>query len=350
MIEQGIYFALGCIVTALAALAFAPFFWRRALRLTRARLQLQVPLSMQEILAERDQLRAEYAVERLRAEHAMERVRAGKTRDMAVIGRQRMAAATAADEMALLKRLEQSQDKEIHHLVSELTASTTESGALQVELHDSHALIERWRSFVDRAAEARAAMRHDLENKRTLIASLETRVSGLEMRLTDSQRGGVLREQGLLGRLEAAMAQSARHETSGLSLRREVDEARLRIHALEHELEGAAVGAREREKNANLLLSLQNGKARGLDRTHAETVDSLKAENEVLRDALTEARRTMPSIRSAEDADGGLRESIHSLGLAVARMSRSGWEQTDLKPADRDRSHSSSTPTPIDAA
>ena len=351
MIEEVIYFALGCIVTALASLAFLPLLWRRALRLTRARLQLQVPLSMQEILAERDQLRAEFAIERLKLEQTMDKVRAGKTRDMAVIGRQSVVATQMAETIAALRELEQSQAREIRRLVDELGSASSEAGALRVEVHDAHGLVERWRARTDRDAAARSAMRNELDTKRTLVDALETRVAGFETRLADAAHAGELREGALRGRLEAAMAHSARHETSGLSYRRDLDEARLRIRALEDELAAAGADARERETNTSLERSLQIGRARGLDRNHARTVEGLAAENEAIREELAALREGASEPRGGDtrhggEDDGGLRASIHALGLAVARMTRTA--DGTQAPGERERQRTASA-SPVDA-
>ena len=52
-------FALGFLLCGLLTLLFLPAFWRRAVRLSVRRVEMQMPLSMSEIVAERDQLRAE---------------------------------------------------------------------------------------------------------------------------------------------------------------------------------------------------------------------------------------------------------------------------------------------------
>ena len=65
-------FALGFFVAGLLALLFLPAVQRRAARLAARRLEMQLPLSMDEIVAERDQLRAEFAVERRRIEQKLE--------------------------------------------------------------------------------------------------------------------------------------------------------------------------------------------------------------------------------------------------------------------------------------
>ncbi len=65
-------FMLGALSAGLLALLMLPAFWRRALRLTRRRLEMLMPLSMDEVVAERDLLRAEFAAEHRRLEQRME--------------------------------------------------------------------------------------------------------------------------------------------------------------------------------------------------------------------------------------------------------------------------------------
>ena len=312
MIEQSIYFALGCIVTALLALCFAPLFWRRALRLTRRRLQLQVPLSMQEILAERDQLRAGFAVERLRIEQAMARIEASKAQDMAEIGRRTVAATKMADEIADLRRLEQAQQSEIDLLLREQAEGGAETGALKIALDDAYARLADLAHRMERAAEDRRRHQSDADLHRTTVAALETRAMGLEMQLLDAKRAGASDAHGgLKSKLESAMAQSARHEAASLSLRRELDEAKARLRTIEDE-------AREQDKSRHLERSMRAG--RGAGRTSGERL---------------EGGGVSPTLDGPIDADSGLRDSIHALGLAVATMTRDarrGPDQGDAAP------------------
>ncbi len=58
------YFLAGLLVAGLVLMLILPAFWRRALRLSARRARLLTPLSVNEAIAERDQLRAEHAVAR----------------------------------------------------------------------------------------------------------------------------------------------------------------------------------------------------------------------------------------------------------------------------------------------
>ena len=55
-------FTLGVLTTGLLALAALPAIWRRAVRLSTARLSRLVPLSAEEIAAERDHIRAAHSI------------------------------------------------------------------------------------------------------------------------------------------------------------------------------------------------------------------------------------------------------------------------------------------------
>jgi hypothetical protein len=61
MIELIMYFGIGFLVAALLGLLFIPLVHNRAVRLTMKRLEASTPLSISEIRADKDQLRAESA-------------------------------------------------------------------------------------------------------------------------------------------------------------------------------------------------------------------------------------------------------------------------------------------------
>ncbi len=68
VIQSILAFILGFLVAGLLAILIAPAFRRRVERLTRQRLEATLPMSLNEMQAERDRVRAEYAVEVRRVE------------------------------------------------------------------------------------------------------------------------------------------------------------------------------------------------------------------------------------------------------------------------------------------
>ena len=87
MILDILMFTLGFLVAGLLALAALPAVWRRAMRLSGERLSRLVPLSPQEIAADRDHLRAAHAVDLRRTEQKLEQAETGRAGLMAEASR-----------------------------------------------------------------------------------------------------------------------------------------------------------------------------------------------------------------------------------------------------------------------
>ena len=75
VIENIMYFVLGLLVAGLVALIIMPAVWRRAVRLTKKRIEAATPMTMAEFRADKDQLRAEFALSTRRLEMNVEALR-----------------------------------------------------------------------------------------------------------------------------------------------------------------------------------------------------------------------------------------------------------------------------------
>lgn len=75
VIENIMYFVLGLLAAGLAALIILPAVWRRAVRLTKKRIEAATPMTMAEFRADKDQLRAEFALSTRRLEMNVEALR-----------------------------------------------------------------------------------------------------------------------------------------------------------------------------------------------------------------------------------------------------------------------------------
>jgi chromosome segregation ATPase len=62
VIQSVLFFLLGFLCAGFLALIFAPALWRRAVNLTRRRIESSIPLTMSEIQAEKDAMRADFAM------------------------------------------------------------------------------------------------------------------------------------------------------------------------------------------------------------------------------------------------------------------------------------------------
>src|ERR1700722_9726849 len=87
MIEPVMYFGIGFLVAALLGLLFVPLVHNRAVRLTMRRLEAATPLSIVEIRADKDQLRAEFAMSTRRLEMSVEKMKARTTTQLAELAK-----------------------------------------------------------------------------------------------------------------------------------------------------------------------------------------------------------------------------------------------------------------------
>lgn len=100
MIESIMYFGIGYLVAALFGLLFVPAVHNRAVRLTMKRLELSTPLSIIDIRADQDQLRAEFAVSTRRLEMRLEKMTANATARLAELGKKTAAVNQLKKELA----------------------------------------------------------------------------------------------------------------------------------------------------------------------------------------------------------------------------------------------------------
>ena len=87
MIEPIMYMGIGFLLAALIAVAVIPLVHDRAVRLTTRRLRAALPLSMKEIQAGRDLLRAEFAMSTRRLEINLEQLKNKSTGQVVELGK-----------------------------------------------------------------------------------------------------------------------------------------------------------------------------------------------------------------------------------------------------------------------
>lgn len=98
MLEGILYFVLGFLSAGLLALMVSPAIWNRAVVLTKKRIESSVPLTLNEIQADKDQLRAEFAMSTRRLEMSVEELREKASVQIIEINRKRDELAQLAEE------------------------------------------------------------------------------------------------------------------------------------------------------------------------------------------------------------------------------------------------------------
>lgn len=95
-IEQIMFFVLGFLSAALLAIIAIPSVWKRAVRLTKKRIEAATPITMTEFRAEKDQMRAEFALSTRKLERTVETLHGRVTEQLSYLN-------TAQSELAVAK-------------------------------------------------------------------------------------------------------------------------------------------------------------------------------------------------------------------------------------------------------
>ena len=103
MIEWLMFGALGFLLGCLLALMLAPPLWNRAVKLTTRRLEATMPMSLIDIQADKDQLRAEFAIELRKVEVALEKAKQKTARELIEANKRRVEIQVLGTEIGTIK-------------------------------------------------------------------------------------------------------------------------------------------------------------------------------------------------------------------------------------------------------
>ena len=383
MIEQAMIFALGFLVAALFGLLFLPAVQRRAARLAGRRLEMLLPLSMEEIVAERDQLRAEFAVERRRIEQKLEAAGDAQAQHMGEIGRQAGMIDDLNGQLSQTREELRALGEGRDGLQREMDEAQVALGALQKALEDENASHAEMRETLEGARAEHAALDQPANEQRAALAALEMRAAALDLRivalnhqredleknlqakvseaevlqverdLARAERDGLeVKRATLQRRLEEEALQTADLRDQIETLRRRVEEAdRTRVAG-----EQARDAAQQRHDAAVRKVEEQENRIRALQSAAAERHATQVAEIATLTGPLESARRMQQERRAQKQQearpaeDGGaeqshaetalVRQAIADLGAEVLKIaeslkpSRPGSEERDDSPPE----------------
>lgn len=186
MIEILLLVTLGFVTASLLALFIAPAAWRRAVRLTTAKLEATMPISISDINADKDHIRAESAVEMRRLELELEKAkeRAARhlmERNMQAVETGKLTTKIAELESTLTVRskaglvLEQTVQKRIPDLEEQIDDLN------QVIATRDQELAEQVRAFANQSEAltlAQSIIHRQEQEMETLRSSLEAGVGG----------------------------------------------------------------------------------------------------------------------------------------------------------------------------
>jgi len=216
MVEPIVYFGIGSLVAALLELLFVPLVHKRAVRRMMRRLEAATPLSIAEIRADRDQLRAEFAMSTQRLEMSAERLTTETTTQLAELDRQTDATNHLRNELGRNTATIFALESRHMNFPDQLRA--TQKGIEQ----KSSSLREVERALADKEAEFAKLLAVlgersiVVDSQRVELAALHKQVEGMKLSIADCERAVKVNEERIArerGDVEAAT--NALHETRG---------------------------------------------------------------------------------------------------------------------------------------
>ncbi len=188
ILETILYFVLGFLSAALLALMVSPAIWNRAVELTKRRIESSVPLTLNEIQADKDQLRAEFAMSTRRLEMSVDELRTKASNQLIEINRRRdevnKVNAESKERLSELKILEAKAatlSKDLADRESKLSDLTDRHNALEDE-HD--ALLEEvvtLRENYSNASQSLKSKEIELSANGATIEALKGTVATIDM-------------------------------------------------------------------------------------------------------------------------------------------------------------------------
>jgi chromosome segregation ATPase len=293
MIEPIMYFGIGFLVAALLGLLFVPLVHERAVRLTMRRLEAATPLSIAEIRADKDQLRAEFAMSTRRLEMSVEQMKARTTGQLAELGKKTDAIIHLKRELgektATIFALE-SRDK---NLRDQLRATEEEFKLKSGSLHEAA------RTLADKQADL-AKLIGELgersimaDSQRVELAAARAQVEAMKVSVADYERAVRTTEERLAReRAEAEAATDQSNEARG-----KLDELAGRTAELERQL------------------ITQTTEAEALSRRAQQLETRLGEQSRLLAEREFEMARLRGELESANKATNDLREELGNAGV-----------------------------------
>jgi chromosome segregation ATPase len=362
MIEPIMYLAIGFLVSMLFGLMIVPLVHNRAVRLTTRRLEAATPLSMAEIQADKDQLRAEFAMSARRLEMNVDQLKNKTTSQLAELGKKSDAInrmklelgeknatifSLEAREKAFKEQLRATEEEfaaktealrdaeqalkdkqlELAKINTELSDRSMTADTRQIELVTVRAQIDALRSRVGEAEQEFSATQIRLEQERgdsdkvtRELAEARSRVENLSQRVTDLDRQLILqvKEAEMLGNrvndLEARLATQgkllAERDFENNQLRQAREAAERTAQALQDELATAS-----------------NGKSPALEKLKAEKA-AVEEQLRIARDERAKLQRDINAIQQQAESSWAtermenalLRERINDIAAEVAKL------------------------------
>jgi chromosome segregation ATPase len=303
------YLAIGFLVSMLFGLMIVPLVHNRAVRLTTRRLEAATPLSMAEIQADKDQLRAEFAMSARRLEMSVDTLKNKTTSQLAELGKK----SDAINRMKLelgeknatifsLEAREKAMKEQLRATEEEFTAKTEALRQAEHALADKQGELGKINTALSDRSMMAESRQVELVAVRAQIDELKNRVGDAEKEFTTTQ-ARLTQERG--------ESEKATHELA--EARSRVENLSQRVTDLDRQL---IIQVKEAEMLGNRVNDLEMRLS-----TQGKLLAERDYENNQLRQASDTAERTARELRDQiANMSGGKSPALEKLRMEKAAV------------------------------
>jgi len=362
MIEPIMFFGLGFLASSLLGLIIVPFVHGRAVRLTVRRLEAATPLSMAEIQADKDQLRAEFAMSTRRLEMSVDTLKNKSTGQLAelgkkndVINRLKIELGEKAATIFALEARDRGIKDQLRATEEELEVKTGSLRETERNLADKEAELAKATAALTEQSATSDSQRVEIVALKTQVDTLKDQVAGLgrdvkntEERYTREKEAAEKSSKELADERGTVQLLGSRVALLERQLATQTTEAEImgrRIADMEMRLTEQArlLADRDRERDqlrtdvdaARRIESDLRQELATIERRHGSATDSLRAEKTLAESQLERARedraklqRELTTMKREAEATWAservenalLRERINDVAAEVARL------------------------------
>jgi len=338
MIEPIMYFGIGFLVAGLLTIGAVPLVHARAVRLTMRRLEAATPVSIAEIQADKDRLRAEFAMSTRRLELSVEQMKARTTSQLAelskksdAINRMKVELGEKSATIFALESREKTLKDQLHATEEEYTAKTNALHDVQRNLADKEAELARTTEGLNERSVVADSQRVELVALRAQVDVLKNTTEEFE-RETKAVGERLERER---REAEDAIKQLAEERTKVENLAARVSDMERQLIAQSTEAEILTRRIAELETRLDEQGRLLAERDYESDQLRAETAAARRAESDV-RTELAETERRHQAAHDSLRSEKALveaqlkqahdeRDKLQREILAMKREAEATW-------------------------
>ncbi|MBR0687600.1 hypothetical protein JQ594_16835 [Bradyrhizobium manausense] len=363
MVEPIMYLAIGFLLSMLCGLAIVPLVHNRAVRLTTRRLEAATPLSMAEIQADKDQLRAEFAMSARRLEMSVDQLKNKTTSQLAELGKKSDAINRMKIELGeknatifALEAREKAVKEQLRATEEEFNAKTEALREAEIALSNKQGELAKINSELsDRSmmAETRqvelVAVRAQIEELKNRVGDAEKEFTATQARLAQERSDSEVASRELgdaRGRVENLSQRVTELDRQLIVQVKEAEMLSGRVADLEGRLATQGKLLAERDYENNQLRQTNEGSERTIKELRVEiaalsggkssaALETMRAEKAALEEQLRTARderaklqRDINAIQQQAESSWAtermenalLRERINDIAAEVAKL------------------------------